>query len=750
MRLPQSVRRGWALLLSVVALAAMTGLVATPASAAPSAEDLPVAVSLTAITPQILDPGQDLTVTVSLRNNGDEEITSPRASVRIYRYRMSTREQLDQWSTSLDEGPFGDVAATETLDSPIPPGGSVAMTVTVPARSIGLSRTSDAWGPRGLTVDVGDGGTRVGIERSFLLWNSDQDVEPTHVSVLAPITGPAVTPSAPQDEDTEPTSTPTAEPTTPPSAAPTAESTTSPEQTADPEQTTAPEAAADATATPEPTSTPRSTPGLDALTAAGGRLNRVLQATAGHDSVSWAVDPALLEQVSTGSRADRSWSSALTEAGADREVFRLPWADPDIAALAHSGRSSSADLLSLAMRSSAAADDDLLSDAEPLVLASNDVLDDTTAALAAGQAAGAPLITGTDALPAEDSDTASAPTTLETTDGALTALVPDAGLSDLLAEPTAVQEGSSAAVAAQRMLAETAVIARADDSGGSYVLIATPRDWSPHGETANAQLSALESAPWVQSTSVADLLAAEQAGQVTDASRATPVEADRDSTELTPAWVNALASGWEAAEDFASVVDDPAALLAGLETDVLAPLSVAWRSDPDGRAAAVEAALDLASARQSGLSVLLNEQFTVISSSAQITVNVRNELPQDATVRVELRPQKGCLETTRSALVPVRAESETPVVLTLRATANCDVTVDVSLIAENGRELAMPQQFDARVAPTVESVGTIVVGVLLAAALAFGIWRTVRRGQSKRRGARVLAEGPAETTEDQA
>lgn len=720
MRLDVLRRRWSALLLSVLTLAVLTGLVASPAGAAPSTDDLPVAVGLSAITPQVLTPGEDLTVTVNLRNNGDEEITSPRASVRIYRYRISTRDQLDSWSTSGDTGPYGDVAATEILDEPLPPGGTATVTITVPARSIGLSRSSDAWGPRGLTVDVSDNGDRVGIERSFLLWNSDEDVTPTHVSVLSPVTGPAVTPSSSDeegDEDAAPTPTPT--PTSSPTSSPT-------EPTPDATDATDDGTGSDATET-----------GLDALTSAGGRLNRLLQATSGHDSVSWAIDPALLDQVSAGSRADRAWADSLTAAGDGREVFRLPWADPDLAALAHSGRSSSADLLGQALVSSAAATDSVLDGADSLLWGSNPELDQATVDLAAEHAAGLPLIAGTESMPADDPDTASAPVTVS----GVTTLVPDAGLSELLADPDAVQTGSTPAVAAQRMLAETAVIARGDDSGGSYVLITTPRDWSPNTEATNAQLSALESAPWVETTAVSDLVAAQAAGQVSGSDRAALPEVDRDSAELTPAWVNALSAGWEAAEEFASVVADPQALLSGLDGDVLAPLSVAWRADPDGRAAAVGAALDQASERQSGLSVLLNEQFTVISSSSQITVTVRNELDQDATVRVELRPQKGCLETARSPLVSVGAESETPVSLTLRATANCDVTVDVSLTAENGRELAMPATFDARVAPTVESVGTVVVGALLAAGLVFGIWRTVRRGQTTRRGARVLADG---------
>ena len=228
------------------------------------------------------------------------------------------------------------------------------------------------------------------------------------------------------------------------------------------------------------------------------------------------------------------------------------------------------------------------------------------------------------------------------------------------------------------------------------------------------------------------------------ADRAGLPASERAATELTPAWVNALAADWRAASDFASVVEDPAALLDGLAGDLVAPLAVAWRADPEGRAAAVDDARAAATERQRGLSVLLNEQFTVISSSAPITVAVRNDLDQAAQVRVELRPHKGCLDTTRSALTTVAPRAETSVTLTLRATANCDVDVDVSLVSASGRELATPAAFSARVAPTIESVGTIVIGALLALALAFGIWRTVRRGQTARRGARVVPDAPAE------
>jgi len=694
------------------------GVPAAGAPAAPATDALPVSVAVTQVAPAVLEPGQDLTVTATLRNDGDDVIAAPRVSVRIYRYRLSSRDEVARWAGSGTSSPIGDVAATTVLDTPLEPGQTQTVQVVVPAADIGLLRTEDAWGPRGITIDVGDGSRRVGIDRTFLLWASAEQVPTAHVGVLAPVVGPPTVPGAGEPEEQD-------------------------------------DAAAEPAATPGPT--PGETPSdddalaleddeLTAMTAAGGRLTHLLQATLDHPVVSWAVDPALVAAAADGSRAAQSWLAGMTDAAAGREVLRLPWADPDVGAIAHAGEARpDSDLLRMALDVPSASA--LLPDGtSPVLWAADDVPDDVTAARAASSAPGVPLVVGADAMPVRGSGTPSAPATLTTDGGPVTTLVPDARLGEILATPATAQPGATPATVAQRVLAETAVLARSADADDTYVLATTPRDWDPATALAGAALGALETAPWVDTTTVAEVLGAHAAGKADGdgADRAGLPASERAATELTPAWVNALAADWRAASDFASVVEDPAALLDGLAGDLVAPLAVAWRADPEGRAAAVDDARAAATERQRGLSVLLNEQFTVISSSAPITVAVRNDLDQAAQVRVELRPHKGCLDTTRSALTTVAPRAETSVTLTLRATANCDVDVDVSLVSASGRELATPAAFSARVAPTIESVGTIVIGTLLALALAFGIWRTVRRGQTARRGARVVPDAPAE------
>jgi hypothetical protein len=672
---------------------------------APSTDDLPVSVSVTSMSPQVLLPGDDLTVTTTLTNDGTTAIEQPRASVRIYRYRMSSAEQISSWASSGTGSPIGDVAATVRLDAPLEPGASTTVVITVEAGSIGLSRTADAWGPRGVTIDVGDGTRRVGVERTFLVWASDDEATSARIGIVAPVVGPADDPAARALADQ------------------------------------AAEASGDGAATDDATTgtTDDATDPLTAMTASGGRLSRLLQATADYPVVSWAVDPALVERAATGSRSAQSWLSALVDASDDHEILRLPWADPDLSAIAHAGRSddpAAPDLLQIAAGVTGSDETSALwDDAAPVLWSADAVPDDVTAALAASSGDGAPLITGSAAAET------SGPVTVSTSGGELTALVPDATLSALLGEPSSVQADMTPATAAQRVLAETAVLARSDDAASTTVLATMPRAWEPATALVQAQLAALSEAPWVDTTTVAEMLAG-------DAPRITLPDSERDGTELTPAWVDALSNSWNGATAFADVVEDPDRLLAGLAGDLVSPLSVAWRSDPDGRSLAVNNAIAESNQRQTGLSVLLNGQFTVISSSAQISVAVVNELDQDATVRVELRPQKGCLETARSDLVPVAANDETSVVLTLRATANCDVTVEVSLLSESNRVLATPVTFDARVAPTIENVGLVVVSVLLGLGLAFGIWRTVRRGQTARRGAKVAAGATTDTSPD--
>jgi hypothetical protein len=686
---------------------------ATPAQAAtPAPTATPVGtvvVQVTSIQPQVLRPTNNLVVTATVSNNTANPLANPRAALRVSRFRLASSAQLATWADSAQSADAGTVVGSVALPGPLAPGASAQVTLTLPAASFGLLVTPDAWGPRGLALELTDAGKRVGLDRTFLLWLPYGTASVSQVSVLVPVVGPA------------------------PSVAPTASSTPTPSSTG-------------ATSTTSTRSSVVSARALDALTGPTGRLRSVLDATGAHTEVSWAVDPSLVDAAGTGGPSTVSWLTDLTKQSAQRDVFALPWGDPDLAAIAHADRP---DLLHLA-KSMAASSAAALFGSSPrtdLMWPADDIPDMKTAALAA-QAGAHVLVVGPQALATTGrvTPTRSGSTTVTTPSGALTALVPDAALSADLADAQAVDPGATPATAAQRILAETAV-ATHQTTGPHHLLATLPRNWSPDVPVVQAQLDALATAPWTSLVPVTDLINRND----TDAARTPLPTSTRSPQELPPAQVVQIGDARSAVAAFATVVSQPDALLAGLDREILAPLTVAGRDAPAERSTLVAAVLGDASARRSGLSVLVSPRFNVIASATQIRLTVHSELASNATVRVELRPRKACLTVTSPPTqTTVDAKTDETVAVAVHANANCDVVVDVLLLAPDGTLVATPAQFDARLAPTIENVGTGIVGALLALGLVVGIVRTVRRGQTANRGARVASQATGGTQPDEA
>jgi hypothetical protein len=355
-----------------------------------------------------------------------------------------------------------------------------------------------------------------------------------------------------------------------------------------------------------------------------------------------------------------------------------------------------------------------------------------------GPAGAAALVIGSESvLPDEDvSGSDGARQQVGSTSGTVTALVADRTLTDLLVDPDQVEPGSTTATAVQRALAELAVVARSTEGEGDppALLIGPGRSWVPDTARLDALLAAFAEAPWVRVRPATTLV------DGTDGARGVLPSTAHDDAELGPASVQALAAARERAVGFATVTTDPQALLAGVDKEVLAPLSVAWREDPAGREALTTATVASVDARTTGLSIAPRADVQVISASSEVRLSVRNTLSVPATVLLDVQPRKACLEVGETAPVTVAANSEKTVPVHLVANANCDVRIVAQLTSTDGAPVSPPVEFSAQVSPTIENVGTIVVGVLLAIGLVLGIVRTVRRGQSARRGARTEAE----------
>lgn len=712
--------RTWGLLLALGALLVAAPL--TGPAAAAEAGDVEVAVD--AITPTVLSPGEDLTVTVTLTNRGATPVTQPRVIVHLSTAAFISRSSLDVWREASESAAAGRVAAELDLGAALAPGASVEVTATVPAARVGLPRSTSSWGARGLAVDVVDvadpARVRLGITRTFVVWFPEQDVTQTSVSVLVPVTGPA--PSADAAEE------------------------------------------------------------VAELAARGGRLDSVLRATAQHPDVTWAVDPWLLAVASgtadpgtaegakgvpsptpsgsstpspsaapSAAEVAEAWASRLVDAGTGREVQALPWGDADVTALAHAGR---LDLLGRAHDLAAEAADELgLATSDVLVLPGETEPDLVTAAVARDSA----LVVGPGALLPSGllTYTPTGATTVATDAGDVTAVVADTRLSGafrtgLVTDGTdAAEDGDTAgraeptpATAAADLLAELAVVTRERPAEARHLLAVLPRDWDPVPAVASAQLTALEQAPFVRLATVAELAAAPAA-----IDRGTlPARVVQDG-EVAPAALDAVATAVDARRGIATMVDDPSALLGDLEPELLAPTALAWRDEPARRTGLVAASQARTAELRAAVSVPQPGDVNLVSRSGELPLRVATTLDQDVHLRLHLEPSSSRL-VAEDVDVTVPAAGEATVQVPVHGVQSADVTVRVVLTTRDGVVVDDSTVMTVRVRAEWEGIGTAVAGVLLALGVVIGLTRTIRKGRRSRRATAGPEPAPAPGPDD--
>ncbi|WP_149203421.1 DUF6049 family protein [Actinotalea subterranea] len=707
---------------------------------------LPVEVTLDSMSPAILQPGQDLTVTVTLRNTGAVALAAPRVLLDLDRDPFVSRSSLTAWRTADASAELGTALVHVDLPAPLAPGASATATAVLPASAHGL-RARAAWGPRGVALEVVDVAdptrARQGLLRTFLLWFPEQEVTATRVSVLAPVVGPAVDPysEAPLEE-------------------------------------------------------------LAAQTRPGGRLADVLAATREHPEVSWALDPELLESVTTAdddatatpsSTAVATWVDGVLEAATDREIALLPYADADVSALAHAQAGS---ILATAVdRSTRVAAAAGLPGASTLSLAlPADGRADLATAAFVNRGSARAVVVGPGDLPSPAvlTYTPTGRATVAAAAGDVTVLVPDERLSTALttglvdgagtddgagtadaaadAEPPAADsaaagsagtddlrpaESSAPAVdpavatpayAAQDLLAELAVITRERPSTARHLLLTVPRDWEPDVAVVDAQLDALEQAPWVHVEPVAALVGSDDPG----VDRGTLPARETDDAEIAPSQLAGLGGAIDGRTALVGMVEDPATLLGDVERELLAPLSVAWRADPVGRGAVVARAAATTATLQDAVSVQPSSDFNLVSRTGEVPVRVTNALDLPVTVAVSLRPNDRRLVADEPVLVTIPAASETIVRVPVHAVQSADVAITVEVRTQAGDLVDDDATFTVRVRAEWESIGTAIIGSLLAVGVLVGVFRTIRRGRTARRAAPVAAGPDALSPEEQA
>jgi hypothetical protein len=505
---------------------------------------------------------------------------------------------------------------------------------------------------------------------------------------------------------------------------------------------------------------------------ASGRLAGLLNVGASYAQtahLTWAIDPALLANVETmtkaylvggnaacqggtrepASQAARHWLAKLKTATSGQPVFVTPYADVDVAALTRAslgtdltrafreGRSVAGAILGrsfelTAGRATAAA----ARGADPAVMNSlawpadgiaNYAVLENLAAL--GKISTVVLDSSKMPPTGPVGYTPSAQT--ETPDGVgpdLHVLLSDDTITQVLASANSPSDSAGTAFAvAQRYLAETAMIAAEAPGLGRSIVIAPPRHWNPPAGLARKLLADTVTAPWLHTESLAQLASAKNApGQV---AREPPRAVS--SAELSHSLLRKVRQLDREVQVLQSIRMQPDP---ELYTAVAAVESSAWRGGKAGERHALHLLNRVSgyiASQETGLSVLGTSPVTLGGLKATIPVSIDNRLGYPVRVRLKATSVGGTIAVKGLQNVITVQPGESTIHLKLVAARVGSTTLSLSLVTPKG--VPIP-----RVAPVLMTVqathyGTLAL-VIIAAALAVfmltSATRAFRRGRN--------------------
>jgi hypothetical protein len=453
--------------------------------------------------------------------------------------------------------------------------------------------------------------------------------------------------------------------------------------------------------------------------------------------VTWIVDPDLLTTAGTmadgyvvaapddetmegtGAMAAEDWLNAFRSATDGDQVLLLPFANPDLPAVAQDDEKAATDTARQALAATAEwkSQADVAGDVGIIWPGSGIADEPTLAAIAASDARTVVLaqngVVGT---------TDAARARVQAGEATLDAVLTDSGLASAIAS-AAASDAAGISALRQAWLAETAMIALAADGAAAAAppLVAAPPDgWQPPAEVARALIDMWTTTPWVRPVTLADL----------PASGGPPVRADAaavaDPPPLSLEYVDAVADFRRDSGSYAAVLAEPDALVQGLETAALRGLATTWRSAPEaGTAYTAEMTAEVA-LRLDEVSVLVPESVTLSSKKGTFPLTVSNGLPEPVLVSVAVAPDY----PDRMSVADVRpqrveAGENATVEITAEADANGRVPVTVRLTAADGSPLGPAQRMVVN-ATDYGTIGWVVISVAMVLFVAATVLRLIR------------------------
>ncbi|WP_188189031.1 DUF6049 family protein [Nonomuraea sp. SYSU D8015] len=493
-----------------------------------------------------------------------------------------------------------------------------------------------------------------------------------------------------------------------------------------------------------------------------GRLADIARiAQVAPSSVTWFVDPSVLDDVNAMSKDYRvktkdgeerkpanaaagQWLQTMRTALAPAKVVAVPYADPDVAALAHQGlddQTNRAIQLS-GQRARALLKPDVKTTINwpPAGLLDPDALDLLSVS---DEKVDRVLLNSTN-LPPQPAVTFTpdAASTLDSVNGPVTALVADAELSRLF-EPSGP---TSVLLSRQRFIAETAMIASEPGQTRPRSLVVAPsRRWDPNPTLVAGLLKTADRLPWLRLTTLESI----KPGKASvPRAGLTYTEQDRKE-ELSAKYLTPVKEVALQAQLTALVTKTRTQ--SAFDAAVLRLTSSAWRNSTRmGRAATklVSGAVDERIKRVEITGTGPDRLRTLAGSNGVVPISVKNELGAEIAIYIDVKSNNQKLlqvDFHQQKPLTIGAGQSGTVQVEMKAVPGTsgDATVTVQLRTADGQPYGKPQRLTIRTTGYT-GIASVIVGAALTVMLAAVVMRVLRR-RSERKLARVAKNRESET-----
>ncbi|WP_405018640.1 DUF6049 family protein [Kitasatospora sp. NBC_00070] len=708
-----------------------------PAAAAPpgfvaAAPEYPATVAIDSIAPKVAENGGTVVVTGVVTNSGPDPLKDVTVSIRQQSAAGSTvrtRSGLDQLARRGDPGSADGTAITAGRAGlgTLAAGQSLPYIVRASVADLKVGKG----GVYELAVDVA-GGTpdddaahTLGIARSYLPYRNEAVPHPTELAVVWPIThAPELVAQTMQDND------------------------------------------------PTPVLRDDS---LATELAPGGRLHQLVQTGGQLPGLTWVIDPDLLDTVfamtrpyrvqkpntagepakegntvpGVGTDAATEWLKQLRTAvaGAGSQVVSLPYADPDLASIAHNGAglNGMADTLRKARTAGeVTAEGRLAADVQSDVAwPYQGYLDQQIAATAA--AAGENLLLANSAS-ISDAALNHTPSAARPIGNGQTAVVADSTISDLFQPDLASPQARTAAV--QRFLAETMVINRQLPETARTLLVLPPRNLTAGSAGALAEaVTQAQQAGWARLVNLRTVAAA-PADPEANTAVAGPGDYPQQlrAGELSAATLGRVMDLQGELDQLLVILTQPQRVRGPFSAAMIRSMATAWRDQPPAGESYRTGVRDYLASLVGAVKLTPKSTVILAGDNGMVQVSIKNDLNQAVgnlqvqltssqpnRVRVGIK-QNVVLEGTTSLTLrfPAQAQNNGPV----------PVTAQLMTTGPNPQPYGKPVVFTVKVTSVTSGVLYVIGGGVVLMLLA-----AVRFTQQRRKGAPAPEDDGGEAQE---